>query len=115
LKKGSYYAAKHLAKSTEWQTIEIGLEDLIPVDERSPKGLRTWQYMTQLGIVAMVRVRKNGTPVVLAGGAWPTTRKFKNMRWVGGEFPKDFIIPGRKISHDEIHKIFHEKIGGANR
>ncbi|MEO2011949.1 MAG: acetylxylan esterase [Pirellulaceae bacterium] len=115
LKKGSYYTAKHLAKSTEWQTIEIGLEDLIPVDERSPKGLRTWQYMTQLGIVAMVRVRKNGTPVVLAGGAWPTTRKFKNMRWVGGEFPKDFIIPGRKISPDEIHKIFHEKIGGANR
>jgi hypothetical protein len=37
------------------------------------------------------------------------------MRWVGGEFPKDFIIPGRKISPDEIHKIFHEKIGGANR
>jgi len=82
---GRYYASMPIAKSDGWQTVEIGLDDLVPMDERSPQGLRSWQYMTELGIVAMVRTRKNGEPVVLAGKPWPVTRKLKNLRWVGGE------------------------------
>ena len=84
--KGTYYASKPLAKSRDWQTVEIRLEDLLPLDERSPKGVRSWQHMTELGIVATVRTRKNGKSVVLAGGPWPATRKLKNLRWLGGTY-----------------------------
>jgi hypothetical protein len=45
--------------------------------------------MTELSIVAMVRTRKNGKAVVLAGAPWPAARKLKNLRWVGGTYPKD--------------------------
>ena len=96
MKKGRYYASKPLAKSPRWQSVAIGLEDLTPLDKRSPKGLRSWRYMTELHIVAMVRTRKNGKPVVLAGGPWPATRKLKNLRWVGGTYPKESIMPGRR-------------------
>lgn len=84
---GRYYASKPLAKSDGWQTVEIGLEDLMPMDERSPQDVRSWRIMTELGIVAMVRTRRNGQSVVLAGGPWTATRRLKNLRWVGGEYP----------------------------
>ncbi len=84
VKGGRYYACQPLVRSDNWQTVEIGLEDLVPMDERSRKGVRTWRYMTELGIVAMVRTRQNGKPVVLAGGPWSKDRKLKDLRWVGG-------------------------------
>ena len=108
--KGQYYVTKPIAKSDEWQTLKIGLADLIPMDDRSPKGVRSWQTMTELGIVAMVRVKKNGNSDGLAGGPWPQQRKLKNLRWVGGEYPKTYRMPGRKISEQEHDKIFHAEI-----
>ncbi len=82
---GGYYAAKPLAKSTDWQTVEIGLEELVPMDERSPQAPKSWQTMTELGIVAMARTRRNGQSVVLAGGPWPKARKLRDLRWIGGK------------------------------
>ena len=110
MKNGRYYASKPIAKSDDWQTLEIGMEDLVPMDERSPKGLRSWQYMTECGIVAMARTRKNGKPVVLTGAPWPKERKLRNLRWVGGEYPKTFILPGKRITPEEFHRTFHKEI-----
>jgi len=86
--RGRYYASKPLAKSDDWQTVEIGLEDLVSFDESSPADLQNWQFMTQFGIVAMVRSRRNGQAVVLDGGPWTKDRKLKNLRWIGGEESK---------------------------
>jgi hypothetical protein len=108
MRKGSYYASKSLAKSDAWQTVKIGLDDLLPMDERSRKGLRSWRYMTELGIVAMVRTRKNGKSVVLAGAPWPRTRRLKNLRWIGGTYPDEWILPGTKISEEELRRVFPE-------
>jgi len=105
-----YYAVKPIARSNEWQTIEMTLNDLVPLDARSRQGLRTWQYMTELGIVAMVRTRQSGQSVVLAGAAWPQSRKLKNLRWTGGDYPEQFIMPGRKISPAEFDSIFDSEI-----
>ncbi|NQU22734.1 MAG: acetylxylan esterase [Candidatus Nealsonbacteria bacterium] len=87
-KHGSYYASKPLAESDDWQTVEIRLDDLVPMDERSPKTLQSWQHMTQLAIVAMVRTRQDGKPVVLAGGPWLPERRLRNLRWEGGAYPE---------------------------
>jgi len=84
VKKGTYYAAKPLAKSDRWQTIAFGPADLVPIDARSPKAPPTWRYVTELRIEAMARTRKDGKNVVLAGSPWPATRKLRNLRWTGG-------------------------------
>ncbi|MDA1140301.1 MAG: hypothetical protein O3B01_17140 [Planctomycetota bacterium] len=110
MKSYSYYAAKPIAKSDGWQTLEISTEDLLPMDERSPKGLRSWQYMTTFGIVANIRARKGNETVVLAGSQWPEQRKLQNLRWVGGECPKTIKMPGTGITADEFHKIFDKEI-----
>ncbi|MFP6765850.1 MAG: acetylxylan esterase [Planctomycetaceae bacterium] len=110
LPAGRYYAAKTIARSKAWQTIEITLADLVPLDERSRNGLRTWQYMTEVGIVAMVRTRENNQPAVVAGSAWPKSRKLKNLRWAGGDYPAEFIMPDRKISPLELERIFNSEI-----
>jgi len=91
---GRYYASKPIARTDGWQAVEIGLEDLKPMDERSREGLRSWQYMTEFGILAMARTKRNGEQVVLAGAPWPKPRKFRNLRWVGGKYPKQWIMPG---------------------
>jgi len=100
ISSGRYYASKPIARSGDWQTVEIGLDDLVPMDDHSHKGPRSWKYMTELGIVAMVRTRQNGKPVVLAGGPWPATRKLENLRWVGGTYPEQWIMPGSKTSQE---------------
>lgn len=110
MKSGHYYAAKKIAKSSEWQTIEIALDDLKPLDPQTPSGLRSWQYMTELGIVAHVRTRKNGESIVLAGSRWPAERQLRNLRWVGGEHPKEFPKPGTWISPADFSKIFRAEI-----
>ena len=84
VKPGSYYATKPLATSVAWQTVEIHLEDLIPLDEDSPPAVRSWQHMTELGLVAKVRTRRDGKPVELAGMGWPEHRQLRNLRWLGG-------------------------------
>ena len=83
--KGDYYAAKPLAKSDDWQTIEFSLDDWMPIDDQSQKGQPSWQYITELGLVAKVRTRRNGKPVELAGSGWPQHRQLRNLRWVGGD------------------------------
>lgn len=85
--QGNYFAAKPLQVSTEWQTVEFKPADLEPLDDRTRKGLASWRYLTELGIVAAVREGKDGKEVVRAGGLWPQDRQFRNLRWVGGSDP----------------------------
>jgi dienelactone hydrolase len=110
INSGKYYAAKPIEKSADWQTVELSLEDLKPLDAKSPTGLRSWQYMTTLGIVAHVRVRKDGESVIVAGSRWPQDRQLRNLRWVGGTYPKTLLLPGQKISQEEFDKIFNSEI-----
>ncbi|MCH5375780.1 MAG: acetylxylan esterase, partial [Planctomycetes bacterium] len=91
VRQGSYYAAKPLAESPDWQTVEIGLDDFKPLDDRSPDVLPSWQYLTELGIVAKVRAGQAGQQQVLAGSRWTSQRKLRNLRWVGGEYPDRII------------------------
>lgn len=111
VKKGQYFAAKPLAKTSDWQTVEVELKDLLPLDDKSTAGINTWQYMTELGLVAAVRKKiRGGKPEIIAGGKWPKTRQLKNLRWLGGTYPKTLILPGHSLSKEEYDKIFHQEI-----
>lgn len=110
MKQGDYFAAKPLVKSEKWQTLEFDVSDLVPLDERPPKGLRSWQYMTTLGIVAKVRRRQDGQQVEIAGTGWPEHRQFRNLRWIGGKYPASFVMPGQSISPEEYRRTFQSEI-----
>jgi cephalosporin-C deacetylase-like acetyl esterase len=110
VESGQYYASKQLAESDQWQTVEINLKDLKPLDSRSPKNLGSWQYMTEFGIVAAVRERIDGKDVVIAGGKWSDDRRIRNARWIGGVYPKTMIKPGKKISKEEYDRFFTQKL-----
>ena len=71
--------------------------------------------MTELGIVAMVRTRVKGKSVVVAGSPWPASRKLRNLRWVGGTYPKTPLVPGEPLSPEELRRIFHESIEQERR
>ena len=108
--QGNYFAAKSLAASADWQTIEFSPSDLEPADDRTRTGLASWQYLTELGIVAAVRGREGGKEVVRAGGRWPPDRLFRNLRWEGGSQPQDLLLPGAAISKADFGRIFQQEI-----
>jgi hypothetical protein len=112
VKQGSYYASKPIVKRDDWQTVEFILADLKPLDDKSPKNPGSWQFMTELGIVAHVYGKRDnaGHQTILAGGPWPATRKFRNLRWVGGQYPSQIILPGAKVSEEEFRRTFQAEI-----
>ena len=113
--QGNYFAAKPLAASTDWQTVQFSLGDLEPADDRTRNGLASWQYLTELGIVAAVRGREGGKEVVRAGGRWPQDRQFRNLRWEGGSQPENLLLPGAAISKTDFDRIFQQEIDTSVR
>lgn len=107
-KQGSYYAAKPIAKSSDWQTIQFTLADLKPFDEKSAPNAVSWQYLTELGLVG--QVHDKGQKQAIAGSAWTSQRQIRNLRWVGGEYPKRMLLPGGKISEQELQRTFQAEI-----
>lgn len=91
--QGNYFATKPLQASADWQTVEFEPADLEPLDDRTRKGLASWRYLTELGIVAAIRERNDGKEVVRAGGLWPQDRQFRNLRWVGGTESAEPLLP----------------------
>jgi hypothetical protein len=112
VKQGSYYAAKTLARTDHWQTIEISLADLKPVDDKSAASPGSWQFLTELGLVAQARGKAKGSslPQVFAGTGWTANRKLRNLRWVGGEYPKQLLLPGAKVSDEGFRRTFQAEI-----
>jgi dienelactone hydrolase len=108
--QGRYLAVKPLVAIDEWQTVEVSLKDLEPLDDRSRKGLASWRYLTELAITAAVRTRENGKEVIRAGGEWPADRQFRRLRWVGGTQPEHLLLPGAAISKADFEHIFQQSI-----
>ncbi len=82
---GSWYALLPFEGSPDWQTVEVGLEDLRLLsghDERPTD----WSHLTELGIAATVRSPEDRDEI-LAGGRWPEDRQVRRLRWEGGEAP----------------------------
>lgn len=113
--QGNYFATKPLQVSADWQTVEFAVADLEPLDDRTRKGLASWRYLTELGIVTAIRERKDGKEVVRAGGLWPQDRQFRNLRWVGGTESAEPLLPGKPISKDDFDKIFQQEIDDSIR
>lgn len=110
LKKSGYYCVKPLAKTDDWQTVNIALSDLKPRSSGIPPLPASWQGITDLQIAAGLHRLPGDPKTILSGGTWPGTRQLRNLRWTGGAYTSPLLYPGGKLSVEEFKKIFQEDI-----
>lgn len=103
LKQGKYYAIAPLEKSNDWQTVKIPLSAVKPADPNSPP-ISSWQGISELSLTT-----ESGN----IKAAWPPTRKFRNLRWLGGTYTKPPIMPGGNISDEEYQRLFQQSIDNS--
>ncbi len=82
---GSWYAVMPFEASSDWQTVEVGIEDLRLLSGHDERPV-DWSSLTELGMTATVRSPENRDEI-LAGGRWPDDRQVRRLRWQGGEPP----------------------------
>jgi hypothetical protein len=78
---GSYLVERKLKAASAWQPVSVSLDDLLPTKAETPP-LKTWQYLTELGLGAGGGTAfKDGTEVKLGNRTWEGPREFRNLRW----------------------------------
>ena len=107
VKQGSYFAAKPIAKTGDWQTIEIALTNLKPLDDKSAAP-GSWQFATELGLVAQVRGKRQAQ--TLAGGEWPAPRQLRNLRWSAVSIRSSSSSRERKSARRNIAEPSRQKM-----
>lgn len=92
---GSYEFRKPLTGSPEWQTVSIGLDDMVSTKKESPGKLTTWETVTELSFRRAKAYLKEGKEVDFGVDrtGWSEPREFRNLRWEGGEYGADAAAP----------------------
>jgi hypothetical protein len=81
---GAYTVEKPLRASDKWQTVSVGLDELLPAADKkskSPPPLATWQTVTEFNLSPSGAAMKDGKEVKLGGKPWQGPREFRNLRW----------------------------------
>jgi hypothetical protein len=81
---GVYTAEKILRASDQWQTVSVGMDELLPaVDKKnkSPPPLTTWQTVTEFSLSPSGAAVRDGKEVKLGGKPWKGPQEFRNLRW----------------------------------
>ena len=110
VKAGEYYCVKPLAKTRDWQTVNIDLADLKPRQPGRSANLNSWQGITELGIVAGLHHLPGSPEPILSGGTWPGKRQLRNLRWTGGAYAEPLLYPGGALSVQDFKKMFQDDI-----
>ena len=93
---GEFAAELPFAASPEWQTLELELSDLIPVDGKSALP-ESWQTLCALGISGRLRAGPPGAEKTLGAGRFDAERRLRQLRWVGGTVPGTLLMPGGSV------------------
>jgi pimeloyl-ACP methyl ester carboxylesterase len=81
---GVYTAEKILRASDQWQTVSVGMDELLPAADKknkSPPPLTTWQTVTEFCLSPSGAAVRDGKEVKLGGKPWQGPREFRNLRW----------------------------------
>ena len=78
----------------------IKLDDLKPVRTNQTGRPTDWQTLCELGISGRERIPIDGQQVEVGSGSFDQKRLMKNLRWIGGEYPRNIIMPGGGIQVD---------------
>ena len=81
---GVYTTEKILRASDQWQTVSVGMDELLPAADKknkSPPPLTTWQTVTEFCLSPSGAAVRDGKEVKLGGKPWQGPREFRNLRW----------------------------------
>ncbi|VTT96790.1 Uncharacterized protein OS=Planctomyces limnophilus (strain ATCC 43296 / DSM 3776 / IFAM 1008 / 290) GN=Plim_3664 PE=4 SV=1: Abhydrolase_5 [Gemmataceae bacterium] len=106
-----YAVAKGLKGSPGWQTVTVGLKDLLPTDPKSVAPLANWRGATELSISPSGIVARDGQKVGAGGTPWQGPREIRNLQWVGGAYPLPGPGPGAgAVRPEDVQKNFDDAI-----
>ena len=108
----TYTMERPLKATTDWQTVEVRLDELMPqtVKDQAAGPLKSWQYLTELGIGASGTAIRNGATVKLGFQPWKGPREFRNLRWIGTGARAGAREASRKVSPADFDKGFNDAI-----
>ncbi len=108
---GTYIAGKTLAASPDWQTVSVGLEEMMPANNNMPPTMTSWDTVTELSIRSRGTFLKDGQEVNFGDGTpgWAEPREFRNFRWEGGDYEGAQPV-GVALSDEEHTKGFNDAI-----
>ena len=110
--KAQYHVVRELKGSSEFQTVSVSVEELVPTDPQNKARLANWQTLTELALSPSVGGSKPGQPAPSEGKPWvkPTEVQVRNLRWEGGVYPSSQTTKGAALSEAEHRKSFNEAI-----
>ena len=79
---GTYAAVRKLKASADWQTVTVGLDDLVPAGKSNGKARRpaSWRYLTELGLCCRATLWR-GAAAEVVEHRWKGPREFCDLRW----------------------------------
>lgn len=85
-----YAVRKELQGGADWQTISVGLEELVPLDPKVEGTLPNWHTVTELMFSPSSESGRKGEGSRIEGKAWKGSvePQFRNLRWEGGVYPE---------------------------
>jgi hypothetical protein len=104
-----YAALKELKGSADWQAVSVSLADLIATDPLVTTPLGNWRSVTEFSISPSGTIVKDGRKVKADGKAWQGPREIRNLRWEGGEYPRQ-ETGDAALRPDELQKNFDDAI-----
>jgi hypothetical protein len=104
-----YTAIKELKGSADWQDVSVSLHDLAATDPKVTNPLANWQTVTEFSICPSGTTVKDGQKVKVDGKAWQGPREIRNLRWEGGEYPRQKTA-ATPLSAEEFQKNFNDAI-----
>ncbi len=104
-----YAVVKVLKGSPEWQRISVNLSELIANDPKIAEPLANWQSVTEFSISPSGAIVRDGQKAKAEGHAWQGPREIRNLRWEGGDYPRQ-KSGGGALSPDEFQKNFNDAI-----
>ncbi|MEI6078618.1 MAG: acetylxylan esterase [Verrucomicrobiota bacterium] len=98
---GVFYTVVPLPPEKGWHTIKIKLSDLKPTGSNKPELPANWQTLCELDICGHTMLQIGSQRIGVGDGLMGDCgQMLKNLRWIGGEYPRNIIMPGGGIQLD---------------
>ena len=104
-----YACVKQIKGGDDWQTVSVGLADLLATDPGFRAPLSDWHSITELSFSPSGDVVANGRKIKIVGQPWQGPRAIRNLRWEGGEYSKT-TVADRILTPAEHQRAFDEAI-----
>ena len=98
---GVFYTVVSLPSGEGWHTIKIKLSDLKSTGSNKSESPTNWQTLCELDICGHTMLQIGNQRVGVGDGLMGDCgQMLKNLRWIGGEYPRNIIMPGGGIQLD---------------